>query len=289
MCLAKATLAYGLTVRSSSLVFAADAWTRLKNSFRFFQLVFLRRRSGGLVSSIRDGGGSVAKVPNEVWEEIRYWLVQEEIADAEDAFVRPLLCNEPGCSMNTLTSERILWSDFNGVQSCEECWQNYLELDTRTNFANWIGPTLPNVTTLLADFGLALPSRRPISTDPDKWNDPDALALIAAPSRLTRGDYGESFITARCGGDFAEDEETVINVSFSLPEDIDQRFTRLIRLFHLLPVSSSINRLSSNPESLASSEKNEIQTIGKTSGVKNNAVKRIKPHWKLWIMCKTEW
>ncbi|GAA5914606.1 uncharacterized protein JCM6883_004437 [Sporobolomyces salmoneus] len=87
MCTANATLVYGLTVRSASLVFAADAWTRLQHSFRFFDLVFLRRRKGGLVSSMDMGDGPVTMVPNEVWEEIQRWLVKEEIADSEDSLL----------------------------------------------------------------------------------------------------------------------------------------------------------------------------------------------------------
>ncbi|GAA5955767.1 hypothetical protein JCM3765_001846 [Sporobolomyces pararoseus] len=286
MCRAKATLAYGLTVRSSSLVFAADAWTRLKHSFRFFQLVFLRRRLGGLVSTTRDGQGSVTKVPDEVWEEIRYWLVQEEIAQSENAFLQSTLCHSAACGTASAPCGRISWSNFTATD-CDLCWTTFDELTTST-FANWRGPTLSNVTLLLTDFGLALPSRGPISTDSDNWNDPDALALIAAPSKFSRGGFDTSVVTASCGGDVSVDEETVVNVSFSLPENIDQRFTHLIQLFNLEVVSSSVNRLSSDPTDVALFVKKK--TIGgKTNGINNITTKRARPYWKLWLKCEYEY
>ncbi|GAA5838246.1 hypothetical protein JCM3766R1_001876 [Sporobolomyces carnicolor] len=82
---AEATLVYGLTVRAIHLFFAAEAWTRLEPTFRFFDLVSLRRRNGGLATRDEAGSGrAVSRIPNEVWDEIRYLLVQEEIEILQD-------------------------------------------------------------------------------------------------------------------------------------------------------------------------------------------------------------
>ena len=98
MCNAEATLVYGLTVRAVDLLFAAHAWTRLEPTFRFFDLVFLRRPNGGLVTRDRGGGGGergISRVPNEVWEEIRYYLVQEEIEISQDTLLGFVPCARP--------------------------------------------------------------------------------------------------------------------------------------------------------------------------------------------------
>lgn len=81
-------MVYGLSIRSASLVFASDAWTRLANTFPFFDLILLRRRSNTL--SYTGGNDAVTRVPEEVWEEIKFWLVQEEVAVSEDKILSPL-------------------------------------------------------------------------------------------------------------------------------------------------------------------------------------------------------
>jgi hypothetical protein len=112
MCLAKATLVYGLTIRSASLVSAADAWERLSSTLSFFDLVFLRRRKGGLVSKGGGGYSAVTKVPNEVWEEMRHWLVQEEVADSEGKLLEDLRCDDPNCDTCVPLGVCTRWEDF---------------------------------------------------------------------------------------------------------------------------------------------------------------------------------
>jgi len=118
MCAAKATLVYGLTIRSGSLVFAADAWKRLSPSLPFFDLVFLRRRNGGLVS--KEGGHlAVTKIPDEVWEEVRHWLVQEEIADSEYNFLKAFEFAATHCSECQALGSCIRWQDL--ISRKEKC------------------------------------------------------------------------------------------------------------------------------------------------------------------------
>ena len=133
MCQAKATLAYGLTIRATSLYFAVKGWPRLKPALRFFDLIFLRRRKGLLSASI--GSGAVTRVPNEVWEEIRSWLVLEEIADREDYLVSELFCDKPRCTSRPPNSERMSLSSF-CAGNCRDCKEEFDEWSTE-EFYSW--------------------------------------------------------------------------------------------------------------------------------------------------------
>jgi len=124
MCTAEATLAYGLTVPATAVYFAVKAWPRLKPVLRFFDFVFLRRRKGTL--SILPESDAVAKVPDEVWEEIRYQLVQHEIADSEDRLLGPLLCDSPICPVRPSISSMVRWRSFR-KSGCTECRESFEE------------------------------------------------------------------------------------------------------------------------------------------------------------------
>ena len=141
MCNAEATLVYGLTARAVGLVFAADAWTRLEPTFRFFDLVFLRRRNGGLVTRDQEGGGerAISRVPNEVWEEVKYHLAREEIEISQDTLLGSLLCDNPVCECRPPAHQRYTMSDLSqrcGDGSCEDCLQS-LDEWIRENVAFW--------------------------------------------------------------------------------------------------------------------------------------------------------
>ncbi|GAA5914618.1 uncharacterized protein JCM6883_004440 [Sporobolomyces salmoneus] len=297
MCRAEATLVYGLTVRSASLVFAADAWTRLQHSFRFFDLVFLRRRKGGLVSSTDMGDGPVTRLPNEVWEEIRHWLVKEELAGAQDSLLGPLFCVDPTCQLRPPHWERVTWLNYTAMNfdHCYGCEGGADEF-YRDAIQNWDEPHRScDMRSLLSNFGLALPLDKAIHTETD-WtflSDRSVLALISAPSAFGEDDSGETCTTAECGGDTNPDEHTIVDVSFqNLPSDIDQRFERFIKLFDLQVVESSVNKLS--PKSSKSRNKEEEENKATTeakpkNGVRDEVSKKIKPVWKLYSTCVTTW
>ena len=133
MCQAQATLAYGLTIRATSLYFAVKAWPRLKPVLPFFDLIFLRRRKGSLSASV--GSGAVTRVPDEVWEEIRSWLVLEEIADREDYLVTQLFCDDPRCTLRPSTLERMSWSSF-CAGNCRGCKEEFDEWSAE-EFFSW--------------------------------------------------------------------------------------------------------------------------------------------------------
>ncbi|GAA5987448.1 hypothetical protein JCM5350_002767 [Sporobolomyces pararoseus] len=280
MLTSEATLVYGLTVRSSALFFAADAWKRLKVQFPFFNLIFLRRREGRLITTGAMGAGPVTQVPNEVWKEVRYWLVQEEIADSEEKHLRPLLCTAPSCYAAVKAKPRISWKDFRQLDECAEIDAKAFDW-MEENVSIWKDSKLPVLKTLTGSFGLALPLNDPVLIDPESWNDPDTLALIAAPSKLEHGGFRSPFVTSYCGYDAAPSEQTLVQVSFELPPDINSRFSHFIRLFNLQVIDSNINKISSKG---GGGTKPPISsTNGKSSGVKNEVTKRIVPSWSLYV------
>ncbi|GAA5914572.1 uncharacterized protein JCM6883_004421 [Sporobolomyces salmoneus] len=286
MCRAEATVVYGLTVRSASLVFAADAWIRLQHSFQFFDLVFLRRRNGGLVSSTGIGDGPVTRVPNEVWEEIRHWLVKEELAEAQDNLLGPLFCDDPTCGVRPPPWKSVTWSSYLEIEF-EECHR--CEDSSQQFFSNvlqrWEDPHCSRLKGLLSSFGLALPLTQGINVAVD-WENEDALALISAPMDFRDGQTEDPYAIAESGGNLYPDEHTSIEISFKqLPSDIDRRFERFISLFDLEVVESSINKLS--PKSSKSTKDENGTSEAQRSGVRDKVTKRIRPSWRLELTCLT--
>ncbi|GAA5993863.1 hypothetical protein JCM5350_006820 [Sporobolomyces pararoseus] len=285
MCTAKATLVYGLTIQSSSLVFAANAWTRLSQTFNFLDLILLRRRTGNLISSNKEGRGAVTKVPEEVWEEIKKYNVLDELAVSEDHFLRPLICNDSRCRFKPAPGAGVTWEKLVDIdeEECAYTW-NLFEEFALANIATWTERTISDVQELLSSFGLALPTHQPILTE-DDWADRAALALISAPTILRSGDSAVPLVEASCGqGAGGPDGHSIAGVSFNLPPDIDRRFKEFISLFQLQVIDLEINQI------VPRLTKDKIQRLSKdprSEGVSTRVAKSIKPGWKLYVMCET--
>ena len=113
------TFAYGLTVRATDLVSAAVAWPRLEPSFRFFDLVYLRRKKGSLA-----GSRSSLGIPVEVWERVKRYLVTTELEDAVDSIVRGALKPDECQKRDCLESDkrRYSWGRFFAMEGeCDSC------------------------------------------------------------------------------------------------------------------------------------------------------------------------
>ncbi|GAA5878039.1 hypothetical protein JCM16303_002827 [Sporobolomyces ruberrimus] len=280
MCTANAAVVYGLTVRSASLVFAADAWTRLEDTFPFFDLVFLRRRSNSLTASL--GNQAVEKLPNEVWEEIRFWLVGLEMVDSEYKLLEPFCCPMYD-DADPLARKPVRWIDQEKVERCEVHDTAFYEW-VYLNIGRWQSAGRSNIDALLSRFGLERACGCPISID--DYPGSDDLALISVPSRFTRGDFERSIVTADCGGGQDPDQQTIVDVSFKLPPNVNQRFKQLVRLFNLEVVESSINKVSSKPAPKAQVQATKKTTKAKCNGIKNKVSKEIRPRWLLWTTCE---
>lgn len=121
----------------------------------------------------------------------------------------------------------------------------------------------------------------------------DSLALIAAPSQLRHPDGSQSVtFSADCHGDEGPDEHTLIDISVALPRKIVQRFLRVIRYFNFDVINSSVNKLSNKVTRVNEGRKNSIERApkdAKLSGVQKRLTNKIKPKWKLWMTCVSDW
>ena len=118
MCQAKATLAYGLTIRATSLYFVVKAWPQIEPVLPFFALIFLRRRRGTL--SALNENAVATRAPDEVWEEIRHQLVHEEIAAAENNLLSELACHSSRCLTKPHKEQR-RWYRLMEKKACQTC------------------------------------------------------------------------------------------------------------------------------------------------------------------------
>ncbi|GAA5959393.1 hypothetical protein JCM3765_006590 [Sporobolomyces pararoseus] len=260
MCIAEATLVYGLTVRSADLVFAADAFTRLRPILPFFEFILLRRRSGGLVSSpIGRGPELITKVPDDVWERIRHWLIKEEMAESEDTLIGPLLCDDPTCEVRPHPSQRMTWERLDAMRwdDCSRCEEAFLQFATEC-IKDWNEPVL------------------------SRWYDEaaySASALIAAPSVFKVGESEEALIYTKPDDGGGQPEHTIVDVSTAnLPPNIDQRFARLVKLFSLEVVDATSNKIA--PQLGKSADRTSRRKPSNEAEVTSE----VRPSWKVHLV-----
>ncbi|GAA5909249.1 uncharacterized protein JCM6883_005820 [Sporobolomyces salmoneus] len=286
------TLGYGLTVRATDLVTAAQAWPGLRPTFRFFDLLLLRRRNGTLSSS----GllqGLIDKVPVEVWEEMKHWTVLAEMEDAEHRFLAPFLdwIDEDPKYWDVEIPARKSWDLIrNGIPGCRpQEWLHYSDAynDMLDEFKRGDATAFAPIHRLVASFGLALPLSRTITLDPQKWSDLDDVVLITTPSRVERDGSSYPTISAEAGYD-EQDEHTLVNVSLDLPRNANLRFVRFIRTFGLEVVEvsqSTLRSVAPGPDVKNDSRKG-------LAGIKQEEVKtvrEVKPRWMLYTSCWGDW
>ncbi|GAA5888787.1 hypothetical protein JCM16303_003012, partial [Sporobolomyces ruberrimus] len=179
---AKATVVYGLTVRSSSLVFASEAWGKLAKPLTFIGLILSRRRSDTLRTQEPIGGSAITRIPIEVWEEVRTWLVREEVADAEHSLLSDYLCDDPFPEQAKQANKRLNSRTFQDDSTCACCSKSFQDWIIDSVSA-WDPERVSSIETLLLSFGLALGSSDPIPLDAVHWVGEFDLALVAFPSR----------------------------------------------------------------------------------------------------------
>lgn len=116
----KAAAVYGLTVRSVYLVLAAEAWKKLEKPLSFFDLVLDRRRSRTLNTRDHSRVGAVTRIPEEVWEEIKFWFVHEEYVDTEERLIKQM-DSTPCPDLSHNDSIRLSCSDSEISPDCSHC------------------------------------------------------------------------------------------------------------------------------------------------------------------------
>jgi hypothetical protein len=122
-------LGYGLTVRATDLVTAAQTWPTLKDRFKFFDLLFLRKRSGTLRATgerATTEDSVLEKLPVEVWEEIRGWTALSEMEDEEERMLAKYVdyCEAEKCECQD--RGRVNWKIFGSpVEFCPKAMYPY--------------------------------------------------------------------------------------------------------------------------------------------------------------------
>ncbi|GAA5987415.1 hypothetical protein JCM5350_002752 [Sporobolomyces pararoseus] len=296
------TFGYGITVQVPELITASRAWPALEPVFKFFDLLFLRRKQGTLESRV--GGDDVKrsvleKVPVEVWEEVRQWTVVSQMEEEEDKLLRPFagFCcdssdvSEGECNCQEPRNKKLGWEKLSqGIPPCftEEslrCDDEYISLlhDFTVGRANVLGP----FHRLVAAFGLAHPLPRTITLDPDDWFNLDDIAFISIPFEAERSGSSHSTISAEAGYD-NQDEQTIVDVSFDLPPDADSRFLRFVRTFNLRIVEVSNGSFKSVPPNPRAKPELRSNLAGIGKG-RTKIVKEIRPRWKLYSSCHCDW
>ncbi|GAA5885035.1 hypothetical protein JCM6882_007204 [Rhodosporidiobolus microsporus] len=222
MCQSITSLLYGQAVRTSSLLFAADASPRLEPVFRFVDLVDLRLRRGEMDARGEEEGEQLAvgRVPAEVWELVRDKVVDVELGRAEKQFVKGMYGTRR--SWNWVLEK---WDDgwWDVIEAVEDTFQSPTDL----------GKSKAAVDLLLSAHALASPPDDLflLKEDPVTWANPRSATFVTIP-HPSLIDFRTSTLEARCGGDYPN-EHAFADVSFSVPPNVRQRFVSFIRLFHL--------------------------------------------------------
>ncbi|GAA6008377.1 hypothetical protein JCM11491_004454 [Sporobolomyces phaffii] len=283
------TFGYGLTVRGTDLITASLAWPSLEPTFHFFDLLSLRRRNGTLrVDEQEDSsrlGSLVLKVPMEVWEEVRSWVVALITGETENEMLVPY----------DATLEDILGGRYPEVVGWDRmtlaCRGSGMDKIIRWDgLVAWVEQYIgyPNgamnpIHRLVSAFGLAHPLPNMIPLHPLEPHSVDFIALLTIPF-LTQ-DQAHSTLSANAEG---RDQHTLVGVSLSLPPDADRRFVRLIRTFSLRVVEASNGTMGLASPTAAERQATTSKRLMGLSGIIRedvHLVDEIKPKWTLYSSC----
>jgi hypothetical protein len=91
MCRSTFTLFSGLLLRTSSLLFAADAFPKLQGPLLALDLINLRRGNGLIHTEV---GGTVLSIPREIWDLSKMELTAIAVEEAEVQLIAGLRCDE---------------------------------------------------------------------------------------------------------------------------------------------------------------------------------------------------
>ncbi|GAA5948410.1 hypothetical protein JCM3765_001410 [Sporobolomyces pararoseus] len=277
-------LGYGLTVRATGLITAAEAWPSIEQTFKFFDLLLLRKQNGALRSSARAEGKQdvITKIPVEVWEEIRGWSTRKQLEEAEDKLLRRFFqkCDQSlhcPCWYIGPLSWGILKSGIEGCPNFENASENRELGEFWETFS--VGyQELESIHRLAAAFGLAHPLPEFVSFHLE-WCDLADLAFIAIPYRDR--DTDETNISTLAMTNSLQDQRILIDVSLELPLDADQRFVRFIRTFSLEVVRIDNGLLRAAPPKAKVEQDLSMGITGIRPGAAKS-VDEIKPGWKLY-------
>lgn len=154
-----AAVGYGVTVRATGLITAAAAWPSIEQTFKFFDLLLLRKQNGTLraTGEEEDVKSLISKVPVEVWEVIRMWTVSRQLELREDELLSRYWY--PCEDHETFVGDKerfISWKLFKeGPDGCNYCWP-FFEVEIFRDF--WDGFTHGYSASYKVGFSLFNPS-----------------------------------------------------------------------------------------------------------------------------------
>ncbi|BGP05340.1 hypothetical protein JCM10049v2_001145 [Rhodotorula toruloides] len=290
MCHAATHIFFGLPIRTWSLVPAADAWPKLVKTLPFFDLITLRIFNGTLRAPRKEDAGpsAVERVPIEVWDVVKHKLVDLELQDANDQFMRDIGVNDWSCwgsglrrPGKSLAGSALppFWTDICGeAEPCDMCMDDLLSWACDI----WSDKRLKRLETLLKTFKLCVPTDRPVLRRDESLMDLQSATYVA----LLTPKGACITLETNCGYD-GPDEQRVTQIDFKMmrktARGARQRFLRLIRLLHLEPLQ--IETMVS--KKLASGGQNEIVLRQRTFTVL--PVNEAQPKWLMLTDLVTDW
>ncbi|EGU12592.1 Proteophosphoglycan ppg4 [Rhodotorula toruloides ATCC 204091] len=233
MCRAVTCLSYCIAVTTKSLVFAAEAYPKLEAPLRLLDLVSLRVRRGTLRTN---PAVSLEYLSLDVWDSVRYELIELELDKAEERLGASLLCAD--CleeGREQVPARKLTWELYPGRPGCDFCRDLAADYEGIANHAIY----WTVVDKMLRPFCLRMSTdvlvRNEFGGSGFPENDPDTAVLVTtAPV----SDGSERDMSTIHSGDMDICyEQTVIEIEpLRRPDDADARFAAFVSRFHLEPV-----------------------------------------------------
>ncbi|GAA6019545.1 hypothetical protein JCM10207_003738 [Rhodosporidiobolus poonsookiae] len=223
MASASSTIFYGGFVKALHLCAAAEAWRQLEPVFLSVDLICRKRDAGTL-----DAPGYVARVPSEVWSEVKRALVGPEIDEAyERTGKRCSGCEKKGKQFASADGLAL------------DCFECYYDFGKAGQFASMAYDWGELISSLLAYHELQRPQTGLVNGDEgnDKYfecsDELHALTAIACLSPGQRAPRTETELT-KSGFYSASTNHAIQPVDpavFALPADVDTRLQAFMTLF----------------------------------------------------------
>lgn len=123
----------------------------------------------------------------------------------------------------------------------------------------------------------------------DAKHDPDTALFVVLPPKLSKTNprTSPSTITSECGEYNGPAGQNIFDVSLEVPKNAEHRFSRLMRLLHVVPVDVSDGTLAHSCAGNAGISDAELSL--KSRRFKVLDLKEVKPFWKLFLVTETSW
>ncbi|BGP29382.1 hypothetical protein JCM10296v2_001121 [Rhodotorula toruloides] len=295
MCRATTHIFFGLPIRTWSSVPAADAWPELVKTLPFFDLITLRILNGTFRAPRKEDAGhsAVERVPIDVWDVVKHKLVDLELQDANDQFMRDIGVNDWSCwgsglrkPGKSLAGSALppFWTDnCNEAEPCIMCGDAILDVLIDSI---WQGKAEERLQSLLQAFGLHAPVRQTVARADKNWVDLSSATYVALLPPLEQN----APLEAVCGREMFPDQHAFRHVDpemmMKLARHGRDRFRRIIHDLDLEPLS--IQAPPSEPDSpRVPPRRNQYNYFRRE--FTELAPTKANPAWTVHTTCETMW